>query len=70
MMMSSLVEALQVSPARSRRRRPPAAAHSLYRGVVRSKLPAYPSTPPHPDGLQVANGNRNFKRNPVRGSGD
>ncbi|XP_071519246.1 uncharacterized protein [Panulirus ornatus] len=36
-MMSSLVEALQVSPARTRRRKP-AAAHNLYRGVVRSKM--------------------------------
>ncbi|KAK8373290.1 hypothetical protein O3P69_013470, partial [Scylla paramamosain] len=34
--MSSLVEALQVSPARSRRRKP-STAQSLYRGVVRSK---------------------------------
>lgn len=36
-MMSSLVEALQVSPARTRRRKP-AVAHNLYRGVVRSKV--------------------------------
>ncbi|MPC79420.1 hypothetical protein E2C01_073948 [Portunus trituberculatus] len=36
-MMSSLVEALQVSPARSRRRKP-STAQTLYRGVVRSKV--------------------------------